>query len=503
MNVKFPAHRLIITLSAASWLAGANCALAQENLTETVGKAEKILLGASQNTGTVEERLSTIEQKLYGKPKKGPLLRRMQAVAEMLRIAPASASPVNSADNAVARPPAGDAVAPSSQTYLPYNSQTASEAALLQTDGANPSQKSGSQPGDTAVSSTSTDGETAAASTTDRATAGEAAASMTTDRTAPSATAASTAPSTTKTALPQSPAPKQETAPAKSMTKPVGANAGRRTSAHPANVRPSALVELKPQDAKMDMPPLAPSIHKVSPNLASSAKPPQSEPSISKQDLAKNLLRQGLKLHAQGQTQQAERLFRRVLAVDPRNADAFFNLGSLAEARKDLITALTDYRAALNLKPGEHDFQTAVSAIERELNENSNDNLGAGEPSSQRFSAPTFAPDTAIAAPDTAMAAADTPIVGTGSALTPFQLKSAQNNAALLNLQPSMVPSMNMPSNMVPSMNVSSPLATPTLNVSSPTRNHSTFSAVLSIGAGLVLRGSGLHCPICRIMSGF
>jgi tetratricopeptide (TPR) repeat protein len=249
----------------------------------------------------------------------------------------------------------------------------------------------------------------------------------------------------------------------------------------------------------------------------------------SKQDVAKNLLRQGLKLHAQGQTSQAERLFRRVLTIDPRNADAFFNLGSIAESRQDLISALTNYRAALNLKPSEHDFQTAVAAVEKELNENSNQSVGTGEPASQRFTAPSLAPQPAIAgngtdiagsgtaiggtgtdidvtntaiggtgtaidATDTALGGSGTAIAGSGTTMVPFQLKSTQFDS-LLNVQ--------TPTD--PLMNVSSPLPTPTLNVSSNPRvvhKTSTLNAIFSVGVGVVLQGSGLHCPICRIMSG-
>jgi hypothetical protein len=100
MNRKLPAHHLIISLCAASWLASSG-ALAQDNLTSTIAKAEQILLGSSQDTGTVEERLSAVEQKLYGKPRKGPLLKRMQAVAQMLRITPVP-SPTPSAGGASA-----------------------------------------------------------------------------------------------------------------------------------------------------------------------------------------------------------------------------------------------------------------------------------------------------------------------------------------------------------------------------------------------------------------
>jgi tetratricopeptide (TPR) repeat protein len=229
--------------------------------------------------------------------------------------------------------------------------------------------------------------------------------------------------------------------------------------------------------------------------------------------VAKNFLRQGLKLHAQGQTGQAERLFRRVLTIDPRNADAFFNLGSIAEARDDLISALTNYRAALNLKPSEHDFQTAVTAVEKELNEKSNESVGTGEPASERFSAPSLAPQPAIAGTgtdiagsgpaiggtdidgtNTAIAGSGTAIAGSGTTMVPFQLKSTQFDS-LLNVQ--------TPTD--PLMNVSSPLPTPTLNVSSnPPVVHKTkpINAIFSVGVGLVLQGSGLHCPICRIMSG-
>lgn len=67
---------------------------------------------------------------------------------------------------------------------------------------------------------------------------------------------------------------------------------------------------------------------------------------------------------------EAERLFKKVLKLDPRNAEAVFNLGTLAEKRGDLTLALEHYRVALKLKPTDRDFRAAVNETVAGLKEN-------------------------------------------------------------------------------------------------------------------------------------
>jgi len=63
-------------------------------------------------------------------------------------------------------------------------------------------------------------------------------------------------------------------------------------------------------------------------------------------------------------------IFRHILEIDPRNADAFFNLGALSEQRHDLVSALGFYRDALNLRPDDTELQTAVASIQAQFARN-------------------------------------------------------------------------------------------------------------------------------------
>src|SRR5579883_1773406 len=64
------------------------------------------------------------------------------------------------------------------------------------------------------------------------------------------------------------------------------------------------------------------------------------------EEAVKTLLKGGISKHQTGDDQSAELLFKKALAIDAENADAFYNLGAIAESRGDLAVALTDYRAA-------------------------------------------------------------------------------------------------------------------------------------------------------------
>lgn len=79
------------------------------------------------------------------------------------------------------------------------------------------------------------------------------------------------------------------------------------------------------------------------------------------------ILRYGTRKHAQGNLAEAEAAFKHVLSRDPQNVDAFFDLGALAEQRGDLFTALSDYRAALALHPGDAQIKEAVASVEASI----------------------------------------------------------------------------------------------------------------------------------------
>lgn len=64
---------------------------------------------------------------------------------------------------------------------------------------------------------------------------------------------------------------------------------------------------------------------------------------------------------------EAEKLFSRVLELTPKNADAKYNLGAIAEWHNNLPKALSLYKEALALKPAERDFQKAVSDVQLKM----------------------------------------------------------------------------------------------------------------------------------------
>ncbi len=64
---------------------------------------------------------------------------------------------------------------------------------------------------------------------------------------------------------------------------------------------------------------------------------------------------------------EAEKLFKKVLSLTPKNADAKYNLGAIAEWHNDLHKALAYYREALAIKPGDRDFAKAVSDVQLKM----------------------------------------------------------------------------------------------------------------------------------------
>jgi tetratricopeptide (TPR) repeat protein len=88
---------------------------------------------------------------------------------------------------------------------------------------------------------------------------------------------------------------------------------------------------------------------------------------------------QAVKAYAAGRMPEAEKLFLQVVKLDPRNADAQFNLGAIKEWANDLPGALDHYQAAAILKPGDHDIQEAVRAVIYKIK-----NKGALEAQAQR-----------------------------------------------------------------------------------------------------------------------
>lgn len=105
------------------------------------------------------------------------------------------------------------------------------------------------------------------------------------------------------------------------------------------------------------------------PPYSSSSKDYEDEaiPTASHSDKTKNLLRQALKLYSAGQYPEAERAFRKVLAIDKSNVDAYYNLGAMAESQGDLRSALANYESALKINPDDNDLKSAAASVRSKL----------------------------------------------------------------------------------------------------------------------------------------
>jgi tetratricopeptide (TPR) repeat protein len=81
----------------------------------------------------------------------------------------------------------------------------------------------------------------------------------------------------------------------------------------------------------------------------------------------KTLLHQALGQYSAGQYPQAEATFKKVLALDKNNTDAYYNLGAMAESRGDLNSALSYYQSALKIEPSDSDLRKAIEGVESKL----------------------------------------------------------------------------------------------------------------------------------------
>jgi tetratricopeptide (TPR) repeat protein len=82
---------------------------------------------------------------------------------------------------------------------------------------------------------------------------------------------------------------------------------------------------------------------------------------------SKEALQHATLLYSQGHMAEAEQAFKHVLTLDYRNADAYYNLGVIAESRGDLQGALGHYQRAANLKPADSELGDAVRAVQSKI----------------------------------------------------------------------------------------------------------------------------------------
>lgn len=163
-----------------------------------------------------------------------------------------------------------------------------------------------------------------------------------------------------------------------------------KTGAHEARLSAIAKIMGTPSTAKY-LPPMAGSVDAIA--AAAPVKPKSTKPSASEltkyavdddsgygnvstsaapaqSDQIKDILRQALEKHSQGDSNTAERLFKQALSINPRNADANFNLAAMLEDKGDLNGALHYYDAAAKASPADHDIQDAIAGTRDKIRQN-------------------------------------------------------------------------------------------------------------------------------------
>lgn len=108
--------------------------------------------------------------------------------------------------------------------------------------------------------------------------------------------------------------------------------------------------EPKPESATADLPP-------PSPEPCPKIQPSQ----------VRNLLEQGIAAHRAGNVSKAESFFKQVLNQNHGDVNANFSLGTIAEQKGDLESALGYYRASLAVQPNDREFQRAVAEVENQI----------------------------------------------------------------------------------------------------------------------------------------
>lgn len=267
---------------------------------------------------------------------------------------------------------------------------------------------------------------------------------------------------------------------------------------------------------------------------------------------ATELLREGMEAHRKGEDAKAEQLFKRVVLLEPRNPDGYFNLGALAEKKNDLAGALMSYRAALHLSPNDRELKEAVDSVESQLGVETTGSshvaAGSSAPSEReteearraeireyygRSNDRSDVRHEAVAREQSFESSdrfQDQPgAYGFGASAhngpRPAPNFYRARAKTTREIQEEAAPFVDVTDPDAPQMTVSQPQA-PVANTSQPFQLHSQRNQVnqqanqnrrpsaagtatrailgvaLSVGTNYALRSAGLHCPVCRIGGG-
>lgn len=444
-----------------------------------IEKAEQLLLGKTAADQPLEGRLDAVEMSLYGKTKHGSVSKRMDAISDFLGIRDDRSVEAESGKEGKSELGTGESVV-----------KGASDSP--------PSLSSKGEPGSEAKAGANVKADSAGSDLTtgaDVKTGSEV-------KIGPGLKAASDS---------------------KLMPEKTGSllKSGSQLQTN-SGVKKNVPVSLKSEEAKMavEAPSGASTTSATSPaSKRQDAMPPQAPSiatTIARTGTARDLLREGMRQFSNGQYDDAEDTFRRVLTVDPRNADAFYNLGSLAERRRDYVIALTNYRAALNFNAKDKDYIAAVTAMEHQLSASSSSASASrsADHATKTATVGHFKVPVDAATANPPLDAAGQPING-GANGQPIQLSGTKNDVMINTTQytnnyaPTMSvnqgfnPIMSVNQNAAPFMTVNQPGPPPTMGVAQqPPKNGGGFGKVLNVGMRAALYSSGLHCPICRMMGG-
>ncbi len=80
-------------------------------------------------------------------------------------------------------------------------------------------------------------------------------------------------------------------------------------------------------------------------------------------ETAEDLLEEATQQFGKGDISAAESTLKKVLVLDKHNADAYFNLGAIAEAKADVDSAIEEYQHCLQERPDDNEAQEALSAV--------------------------------------------------------------------------------------------------------------------------------------------
>lgn len=264
------------------------------------------------------------------------------------------------------------------------------------------------------------------------------------------------------------------------------------SSSQPKTTQLPPPAESSPEPKAAHLPPRAES----SPEPKTTQLPASSEPPLAPRAVktSKELLQAGAQHYRQGNLLQADAVFRQVLVSDPKNVDALFNLGALAEGRGDYASALDLYRSASVLKPGDHELSEAAESMRSHV---SQQHLSVGRPlfGSADFSQATGSSQFAINGPGFS---GQQPIFGVSQPNAPsVMVGNVYSNNALLH-----TPQYSDP----PMLQVNQPPSSQ-IGVAPPRRNASTRRAIVNgIHTGLMFAPipgpfGALKCPLCSILN--